>query len=141
MTLEEKVAQMNSTAPAIARLDVPEFNYHNEALHGISEAPGGVLARATSFPQSIAMGSTWNPALVLEVFTAVSDEIRAYNNLGEMDPSVWSPNINMLRDPRWGRNDEAYSEDPYLMSRIKRHPGRSSELFKNDSRSEAFCGQ
>jgi beta-glucosidase len=118
MTLEEKVAQMNSTAPAIARLDVPEFNYHNEALHGISEAPGGVLARATSFPQSIAMGSTWNPALVLEVFTAVSDEIRAYNNLGEMDPSVWSPNINMLRDPRWGRNDEAYSEDPYLMSRI-----------------------
>jgi beta-glucosidase len=118
MTLEEKVAQMNSTAPAITRLGVPEFNYQNEALHGIAEAPGGVLARATSFPQSIAMGSTWNPELMFEVFTAVSDEIRAYNNLGEMDPSVWSPNINMLRDPRWGRNDEAYSEDPYLMSRI-----------------------
>ncbi len=118
MTLEEKVAQMNSFAPAIARLGVPEFHYHNEALHGISEAPGGVLARATSFPQSIALGSTWNPSLVREVFTAVSDEIRAYNNLGEIDPSMWSPNINMLRDPRWGRNDEAYSEDPYLMSRI-----------------------
>ena len=118
MTLEEKVAQMNSFTPAIERLGVPAFHYHNEALHGISEAPGGVLARATSFPQSIAMGSTWNPALMREVFTAVSDEIRAYNNLGEIDPSMWSPNINMLRDPRWGRNDEAYSEDPYLMSRI-----------------------
>ena len=118
MTLEEKIAQMNSTAPSIPRLGVPDFNYHNEALHGISEAPGGVLSRATSFPQSIAMGSTWNPELMKDVFTAVSDEIRAYDNLGEMDPSIWSPNINMLRDPRWGRNDEAYSEDPYLMSRI-----------------------
>jgi beta-glucosidase len=118
MTLEEKVEQMNSFTPAIERLGVPAFHYHNEALHGISEAPGGVLARATSFPQSIAMGSTWNPELMKEVFTAVSDEIRAYDNLGEIDPSMWSPNINMLRDPRWGRNDEAYSEDPYLMSRI-----------------------
>jgi beta-glucosidase len=74
MTLEEKVAQMNSFTPAIERLGVPAFHYNNEALHGISEAPGGVLARATSFPQSIAMGSTWNPVLMQEVFTAVSDE-------------------------------------------------------------------
>ncbi len=118
MTLEEKVAQMNSIVPAIERLDIPHFEYHNEALHGISEAPGGVLARATSFPQAIGMGSTWNPDLVHEITTAISDEIQAYRNLGKMDPSIWSPNINMLRDPRWGRNDEAYSEDPYLMSRI-----------------------
>jgi beta-glucosidase len=118
MTLEEKVAQLNSIVPAIERLDIPHFEYHNEALHGISEAPGGVLARATSFPQAIGMGSTWNPDLVHEITTAISDEIQAYRNLGKMDPSVWSPNINMLRDPRWGRNDEAYSEDPYLMSRI-----------------------
>ncbi len=118
MTLEEKVAQLNSIVPAIERLDIPHFEYHNEALHGISEAPGGVLARATSFPQAIGMGSTWNPDLVREITTAISDEIQAYRNLGKMDPSIWSPNINMLRDPRWGRNDEAYSEDPYLMSRI-----------------------
>lgn len=118
MTLEEKVAQLNSIVPAIERLDIPHFKYHNEALHGISEAPGGVLARATSFPQAIGMGSTWNPDLVHEITTAISDEIQAYRNLGKMDPSIWSPNINMLRDPRWGRNDEAYSEDPYLMSRI-----------------------
>jgi len=118
MTLEEKVAQLNSIVPAIERLDIPHFEYHNEALHGISEAPGGVLARATSFPQAIGMGSTWNPDLVHEITTAISDEIQAYRNLGKMDPSIWSPNINMLRDPRWGRNDEAYSEDPYLMSRI-----------------------
>jgi len=118
MTLEEKVAQLNSIVPAIERLDIPHFEYHNEALHGISEAPGGVLARATSFPQAIGMGSTWNPDLVHEITTAISDEMQAYRNLGKMDPSVWSPNINMLRDPRWGRNDEAYSEDPYLMSRI-----------------------
>jgi len=118
MTLEEKVAQLNSIVPAIERLDIPHFEYHNEALHGISEAPGGVLARATSFPQAIGMGSTWNPDLVYEITTAISDEIQAYRNLGKMDPSIWSPNINMLRDPRWGRNDEAYSEDPYLMSRI-----------------------
>jgi len=116
--LEEKVAQLNSIVPAIERLDIPHFEYHNEALHGISEAPGGVLARATSFPQAIGMGSTWNPDLVHEITTAISDEIQAYRNLGKMDPSIWSPNINMLRDPRWGRNDEAYSEDPYLMSRI-----------------------
>ena len=116
--MEEKVAQLNSIVPAIERLDIPHFEYHNEALHGISEAPGGVLARATSFPQAIGMGSTWNPDLVHEITTAISDEIQAYRNLGKMDPSIWSPNINMLRDPRWGRNDEAYSEDPYLMSRI-----------------------
>jgi beta-glucosidase len=118
LTLEEKVAQMDRDAPAIERLGVEAFNYQGEALHGIAEAAGGKYMPATSFPQSIAMGSTWNPDLMLRVATAISDEGRAFYNLGEMDISFWSPNINMLRDPRWGRNDEAYSEDPWLMSRI-----------------------
>lgn len=118
MTLEEKVAQMSNRAPAIERLGIPAFNYQGEALHGLAEASGGKLMQATSFPQSIAMGSTWNPELMKEVATAISDEARAFYEKGEMDLSFWSPNINMLRDPRWGRNDEAYSEDPYLMSQI-----------------------
>jgi beta-glucosidase len=118
LTLEEKAAQMSNDAPAIERLGVPAFNYQGEALHGIAEAAGGKYMPATSFPQSIAMGSTWNPSLMQRVAGAISDEGRAFYNMGEMDISFWSPNINMLRDPRWGRNDEAYSEDPFLMSRI-----------------------
>jgi beta-glucosidase len=118
LDLEEKIAQMSNDAPEIKRLGVPAFNYQGEALHGIAEAAGGKYMAATSFPQSIAMGSTWNPDLMLRVANAISDEGRAFYNMGEMDISFWSPNINMLRDPRWGRNDEAYSEDPFLMSRM-----------------------
>jgi len=118
LTLEEKIAQMSNDAPSIKRLGIPDFNYQGEALHGIAEAAGGKYMPATSFPQSIAMGSTWDPDLMLRVATAISDEGRAFYNMGEMDISFWSPNINMLRDPRWGRNDEAYSEDPFLMSRM-----------------------
>ncbi len=118
LTLEEKIAQMSNDAPEIKRLGVPAFNYQGEALHGIAEAAGGKYMPATSFPQSIAMGSTWNPDLMFRVASAIYDEARAFYNMGEMDISFWSPNINMLRDPRWGRNDEAYSEDPYLMSTI-----------------------
>ncbi len=118
MTVEEKILQLGSYAPAIERLGLSSYNYQAEALHGLAEAAHGRLMEATSFPQSIAMGSTWNPALMEEVATAISDEARAYNNAGEMDLMFWSPNINVLRDPRWGRNDEAYSEDPYLMSRM-----------------------
>ena len=117
LTLEEKVAQMMAQTPAIERLGLPAYNYQGEALHGLAEEAGRLL-HATSFPQSIAMGSTWNPELMSRVSTAISDEARAFYNKGELHLSFWSPNINMLRDPRWGRNDEAYSEDPYLMSRI-----------------------
>lgn len=118
MTLEEKVLQMEANAPAIERLGVPAFVYQGEALHGLAEAQGGRLMQATSFPQSIAMGSTWNPELMKKVANAISDEARACYDSGLIDLSFWSPNINVLRDPRWGRNDEAYSEDPYLMSQI-----------------------
>mgnify|MGYP006271921075 FL=1 len=118
LTLEEKIAQMSAETPAIDRFNISEYRYQGEALHGLAEAAGGRLLKATSFPQSIALGSTWDPGLMNKVATAISDEARAYNNKNELDLTFWSPNINMLRDPRWGRNDEAYSEDPYLMSRM-----------------------
>lgn len=85
----------------------------NEALHGVARA-----GLATSFPQSIALGSTWNPALVEKCMDVSSTEARIHNNVYGKKLTYWSPTINILRDPRWGRNEESYSEDPYLLSRM-----------------------
>ncbi|HWT03017.1 MAG TPA: glycoside hydrolase family 3 C-terminal domain-containing protein [Pyrinomonadaceae bacterium] len=119
MTLEEKVAQMMNKAPAIERLNVPAYDWWNEALHGV-----GYAGHATVFPQSIGLAATWNPALMHTVATAISDEARAkYNDAVRRDfrkrfygLTFWSPNINIFRDPRWGRGQETYGEDPYLTS-------------------------
>jgi len=121
MTLEEKVSQMQYTAPAIPRLDVPKYNWWNEALHGVGRS--GV---ATIFPQAIGMGATFDDELIHKVATAISDEARAmYNAAIEKGYrqqygglTFWTPNINIFRDPRWGRGQETYGEDPYLMSRM-----------------------
>src|SRR5215217_7021395 len=121
MTLEEKVSQMMNAAPAIPRLGIPEYDWWNEALHGV--AFSGV---ATVFPQAIGLGATFNPPLVNRVATVISDEARAkyheaqrhgnYNRFHGL--TFWSPNINIFRDPRWGRGQETYGEDPYLTSRL-----------------------
>ena len=121
MTLEEKVSQMMNAAPAIPRLGIPQYDWWNEALHGV--AFSGV---ATVFPQSIGLGATFDPPLVNRVATAISDEARAkYHEAqrrGNYDRfyglTFWSPNINIFRDPRWGRGQETYGEDPFLTSRI-----------------------
>ncbi|MBV8859129.1 MAG: glycoside hydrolase family 3 C-terminal domain-containing protein [Acidobacteria bacterium] len=121
MTLEEKVAQMMNKAPAIERLNVPAYDWWNEALHGVAYA-----GHATVFPQAIGLGATWDEELVKSVATAVSDEARAkYNDAVRRDfrkrfygLTFWSPNINIFRDPRWGRGQETYGEDPYLTSRL-----------------------
>ncbi|MGC9350047.1 MAG: glycoside hydrolase family 3 C-terminal domain-containing protein [Anaerolineae bacterium] len=122
MTLEEKVSQMVHAAPAIERLGIPAYNWWNECLHGVGRA--GI---ATVFPQAIGMGATWNTELIGEIAEAISDEARAkhHDALGEDGSSeqyygltFWTPNINIFRDPRWGRGQETYGEDPYLMSRI-----------------------
>jgi beta-glucosidase len=121
LTLEEKVAQMMNKAPAIERLQVPAYDWWNEALHGV-----GYAGNATVFPQSIGLGATWNPELMHTVATAISDEARAkYNDAVKRDfrkrfygLTFWSPNINIFRDPRWGRGQETYGEDPYLTSRL-----------------------
>ncbi|HEX8421965.1 MAG TPA: glycoside hydrolase family 3 N-terminal domain-containing protein, partial [Pyrinomonadaceae bacterium] len=121
MTLEEKVAQMMNKSPAIARLGVPDYDWWNEALHGVAYA-----GNATVFPQSIGLGATWNPALMRRVANAISDEARAkYHEAVRRDfrkrfygLTFWSPNINIFRDPRWGRGQETYGEDPFLTARL-----------------------
>ena len=110
MSLEEKQAQLVPAAPAIARLGVSAYKYQNEALHGLMSNDGG-----TSFPSPITTASSWNLELMKEVGTIVSDEIRAfYNAASGRGLTYYSPTMNLLRDPRWGRNEEAYSEDPFL---------------------------
>jgi len=121
MTLEEKVSQMMNKAPAIPRLDIPEYDWWNEALHGVAFS-----GTATVFPQAIGLGATFDPQLVGRVATVISDEARAkYNDAqrrGNRDRfyglTFWSPNINIFRDPRWGRGQETYGEDPYLTARV-----------------------
>ncbi len=121
MTLAEKIAQMKYDAPAIERLNIPEYNWWNECLHGVARA-----GTATVFPQAIAMASSFNTELMEDVATAISDEARAqyneYKKFGDtkiyQGLTYWSPNINIFRDPRWGRGHETYGEDPYLTGRM-----------------------
>lgn len=121
MTLEEKVTQMLYNAPAIPRLGIPSYNWWNEALHGVARA--GV---ATMFPQAIAMAATFDENLIYEVADVISTEGRAkyheFQRKGDhgiyKGLTFWSPNINIFRDPRWGRGHETYGEDPYLTGRL-----------------------
>src|SRR5437868_2246714 len=121
MTLEEKVSQMKDVAPAIPRLGVPEYNWWNEALHGVARA-----GLATVFPQAIGFAATWDDSLVYRMATVISDEARAKHHEALRHDSharyqgltIWSPNINIFRDPRWGRGQETYGEDPFLTGRI-----------------------
>ncbi len=121
MTLEEKISQMLNAAPAIERLDIPEYDWWNECLHGVARA--GI---ATVFPQAIGLASTWNTDLVSRVAVAISDEARAKHHefvrQGDRERytglTFWTPNINIFRDPRWGRGQETYGEDPYLTARM-----------------------
>lgn len=121
MTLEEKAAQMQNAAPAIERLGVPAYDWWNEALHGVARAGG-----ATVFPQAIGMAATFDLPLMDAVSAAISDEARAKHHAfaarGQRGRyqglTFWSPNINIFRDPRWGRGQETYGEDPYLTARM-----------------------
>ena len=121
MTVEEKIGQMSYTAPAIERLNIPAYNWWNESLHGVARA-----GYATVFPQSITIAGSWDKDLMHRVATVISDEARAkhhefvrrgkrgiYQGL-----TFWSPNINIFRDPRWGRGHETYGEDPYLTGQM-----------------------
>jgi beta-glucosidase len=111
MTLTEKTGQLGNTAPAIKRLGLPAYQYWHEALHGLLR--GGPC---TSFPVPLAMANSWNPELALKVYTAVSDEARAYHNKHGTDLAYYSPQtLNTAKDPRWGRIDETLGEDPHLM--------------------------
>lgn len=121
MTLDEKIDQISWKAPAIERLDIPEYNYWNEALHGVARA--GV---ATVFPQAIGLAAMFDPELLTEIADVIATEGRAKNNAftayGDRDIykglTFWSPNVNIFRDPRWGRGHETYGEDPFLTSML-----------------------
>ncbi|MCX7985741.1 MAG: glycoside hydrolase family 3 C-terminal domain-containing protein [Bacteroidales bacterium] len=121
MTLDEKISQMTDVAAAIPRLDIPAYNWWNEGLHGVARA--GI---ATVFPQAIGLAATFDDSLMFKIATIISNEFRAkYNDAISKGNraryyglTVWSPNINIFRDPRWGRGQETYGEDPYLTSRM-----------------------
>lgn len=121
MTLEEKVRQMVHAAPAIERLGIKAYNWWNESLHGVARA-----GTATVFPQAIGLAATFNEDLLEEIADAIATEGRAKFNMqqqyGDTDIykglTFWSPNVNIFRDPRWGRGHETYGEDPYLTSRL-----------------------
>jgi beta-glucosidase len=121
MTLEEKVSQLQNNAAGIPRLGVPPYEWWSEALHGVARA-----GSATVFPQAIGLSATFDPRLMAEVAAAIGDEGRAKHQEAERRDqhgryqglNFWSPNINIFRDPRWGRGQETYGEDPYLTSRM-----------------------
>ena len=121
MTVEEMASQLRFDAPAIERLGVPEYNWWNEALHGVARS-----GTATVFPQAIGLGATFDTELLYEIGDCISTETRAkYNEAakhGDRDIykgiTMWSPNVNLFRDPRWGRGQETYGEDPYLISEL-----------------------
>ena len=121
LTLEEKVSLMMDTSPAIGRLGIPQFQWWNEALHGV-----GRNGFATVFPITMAMAASWDDALLHQVFTAVSDEARVKAQQAKRSGDIkryqslsfWTPNINIFRDPRWGRGQETYGEDPYLTAKM-----------------------
>jgi beta-glucosidase len=147
LTLEEKVLQMQNSAPAIPRLGIPEYNWWNECLHGV--ARNGI---ATVFPQAIGMAATWDPALIGREADVISTEARAKHHENERNGergiyqglTFWSPNINIFRDPRWGRGQETYGEDPYLTGRIgvafvKGLQGNDPKYFKVISTAKHFA--
>uniref|UniRef100_S0DFG7 Glycoside hydrolase family 3 protein n=1 Tax=termite gut metagenome TaxID=433724 RepID=S0DFG7_9ZZZZ len=121
MTLEEKASQLRFDAPAIERLGIPEYNWWNEALHGVARA-----GTATVFPQAIGLAAIFDAGILREVAAIISTEARAKHHeaLRQNDYDIykgltmWSPNVNIFRDPRWGRGHETYGEDPYLTARL-----------------------
>jgi beta-glucosidase len=121
MTVAEKISQLMDKAPAVDRLGVPGYNWWNECLHGVARA-----GYATVFPQSISIAASWDKDLIFDVASAISDEARAKHHefvrRGErgiyQGLTFWSPNVNIFRDPRWGRGHETYGEDPYLTGQM-----------------------
>src|SRR5438309_3728692 len=121
LTLQERIDMLGYVSPGVQRLDIPAYNWWNEGLHGVARA-----GEATVFPQAIGMAASFNDSLLHSVSNVISTEARAKYNLSlaknqhlqYMGLTFWTPNINIFRDPRWGRGQETYGEDPYLTSRI-----------------------
>ena len=122
LTLDEKIPMLHQFQPAVPRLGIAMFKTGTEALHGVAwstdvDHNGSVVtANGTAFPQAVGLASTWDPALIRKVGSVVGDEARGYHALNPRvwGLNMWAPVVNLLRDPRWGRNEEGYSEDPHL---------------------------
>lgn len=147
LTLEEKAGLMVNSSQPVERLGIPAYDWWNEALHGIGRA-----GLATVYPQAIGMAATWNEPGHLDAFTIISDEARAkYNEAVRNDNrgryyglSFWTPNINIFRDPRWGRGQETYGEDPFLTARlgiaaVKGLQGDDPDYFKTYACAKHFA--
>ena len=147
LTLEEKVMQMMDKTPAIDRLGIPVYNWWNEALHGVART-----GLATVFPQAIALAATFDEKAMLETFTVISDEARAKYHAYQKEKkfgryeglTFWTPNINIFRDPRWGRGMETYGEDPFLTARmgvaaVKGLQGDDPKYFKSFACAKHFA--
>ena len=135
LTMDEKISMLHQYAPAVPRLGIPMFKTGTEAVHGVAWSTdynnnGNVVtAKGTVFPQAVGLASTWDPALIKQVGSAVGDEARGYNaqNPVVWGLNMWAPVVNLLRDPRWGRNEEGYSEDPTLTGAISTAYGSGME--------------
>lgn len=147
LTLEEKISLLGYRSKEVARLGIPAYNWWNEALHGVARA-----GKATVFPQAIGMAATFNDALLYEAATVISTEARAKYNLAiqqdrhlqYMGLTFWSPNINIFRDPRWGRGQETYGEDPFLTASmgtafIKGLQGNDKRYLKTSACAKHFA--
>ncbi|MCB0611547.1 MAG: glycosyl hydrolase, partial [Lewinella sp.] len=147
MSLEEKIGQMMNDANAIERLKIPQYNWWNECLHGVARA-----GHATVFPQSISVAASFNKELMFEIGSVIADEARAKHNQFVRNGKrgiytgldFWSPNINIFRDPRWGRGHETYGEDPYLTGELASQfimglQGNDSKYFKTIATSKHFA--
>ena len=147
MTLDEKISQLGAAAPAIPRLNIQEYHWWNECLHGVARA--GI---ATVFPQAIGMAASFDTNMMREVANAISDEARAKHHEAQRNKNYeiytgltfWSPNVNIFRDPRWGRGHETYGEDPYLtgqmgMQFVKGLQGNDPKYLKLVSTAKHFA--
>ncbi|GAA0364813.1 glycoside hydrolase family 3 protein [Microbispora corallina] len=135
LTLDEKISLLHQSQPAIPRLGMPYHKNGTEALHGVAWSNDDehdwaqTFASGTVFPQAVGLASTWDPDLVKRVGSAVGDEVRGYNSVNPVvwGTQVWAPVVNLLRDPRWGRNEEGYSEDPLLTGAVSTAYGKGLE--------------
>ena len=135
LTLDEKISLLHQSQPAIPRLGIPYFKAGTEALHGVAWSNNlndnwnVVTANGTVFPQAVGLASTWDTSLIKQVGSAVGDEARGFNaeNPVVWGLNLWAPVVNLLRDPRWGRNEEGYSEDPMLTGAISTAYGSGME--------------
>ena len=118
MTPEEKQSQLGNTMPPIPRLEINKYDVWGEALHGIMGRNNNSGMTATSFPNSVAVGSTWDPELIKRETSVIADEARGFNNDFIFTLTYWSPVVEPARDPRWGRTAETFGEDPFLVSQI-----------------------